>query len=125
MMRPGLTADGRAVRLPIAKQLLAPVLDDLAIAYAENPVEFGHLLAAHAGSVLRLDHAEVSEDMPDHVRHMRAAEADGTREALLAELPDEHQVDPLLGPDAAITLAGRLTSLAGHIRHTTNRSPRP
>jgi hypothetical protein len=62
--------------------------------------------------------------MPDHVRHMRAAEADGTREALLADLPAEHQADPLLGPDDAITLATRLTRLAGHIRHTPNRTSR-
>jgi hypothetical protein len=74
--------------------------------------------------VLRLDHAEVSEDMPDHVRHMRAAEADGTREALLADLPAENQADPLLGPDDAITYATRLTKLAAHIRRTSNRTSR-
>ncbi|WP_371796013.1 hypothetical protein [Streptomyces sp. NBC_01718] len=124
MMRPGLTADGRHVRIPIRDQVLAPVLDDLALAYAEDPVTVGHLLARHAGSVLRLDHAEVSEDMPDHERHMRATEADGTREALLADLPDEHQADPLLGPDDAITLGTRLTRLAAHIRHTSNRTSR-
>jgi hypothetical protein len=124
MMRPGLTADGRYVRIPVGDTLLAPLLDDLALAYAEDPVTVGHLLARHAGSVLRRAHAEVSEDMPDHVRHMRAAEADGTREALLADLPAEHQADPLLGPDDAITLAGRLTRLAAHIRHTPNRTSR-
>ncbi|MET8399608.1 hypothetical protein [Streptomyces sp900116325] len=124
MMRPGLTADGRHVRIPVRDQLLAPLLDDLAIAYAEDPVEFGHLLAAHAGSVLRLDHAHVSDDMPGHERAMRAAEADGTREALLGELPAEHQADPLLDPDHAITLASRLGRLAGHIRHTANRTAR-
>jgi hypothetical protein len=124
MMRPGLTADGRHVRIPVRDQLLAPLLDDVAIAYAEDPVTFGHLLARHAASVLRLDHAEVSDDMPDHERHMRAAEADGTREALLADLPDEHQADPLLGPDDAITLATRITKLAAHIRNTANRTSR-
>ncbi|MFF3353351.1 hypothetical protein ACFYWN_12000 [Streptomyces sp. NPDC002917] len=124
MMRPGLTADGRHVRIPVRDQLLAPLLDDLAIAYAEDPVEVGHLLAAHAGSVLRLDHAEVSDDMPDRERETRAAEADVTREALLAELPDEHQADRLLGPDDAVTLATRLTRLAAHIRNTANRTSR-
>jgi hypothetical protein len=62
--------------------------------------------------------------MPDHVRHMRAAEADGTREALLADLPAENQADPLLSPDDAITLATRLTRLAAHIRNTPNRTSR-
>lgn len=123
-MRPSLTADGHHVRLPVRDQLLAPLLDDLAISYAENHVEVGLLLAAHAASVLRLDHAEASDDMPEYERAIRAAGADGTREALLAELPIDHQVDPLLGPDDAITFAGRITRLAGYIRHTIPKGPR-
>ncbi|WP_405561886.1 hypothetical protein [Streptomyces sp. NBC_01180] len=118
MMRPGLTADGHAVRLPLADHV-APLLDDIAIAYAEDPDIFGRLLTGHAVRVLALDYAVCSEAIPDHERQMRAAEADGTREGLLAELPAENQADPLLTADAAITLAGRLTRLAGHIRHTT------
>lgn len=120
MMRPGLTSAGDRVRLPVAEQLLAPLLDDLAIAYAEDPVNVGQLLAAHAGSVLRLDHAAVSEDMPEYERAIRAGQADESREALLAELPAEH-TDPLLTADLAITLAGRLTHLAAHIRHTSTK----
>lgn len=124
MIRPQLSADGAAVRLPITEHL-STLVDDLALAYAEHPDAVGRLLAAHAAHVLAHDFAMCSEDATDYGRAMRAAEADGTREALLAELPHDHQADPLLGPDEAITLAGRITRLAGHIRHRTNRSPRP
>ncbi|MFE6683963.1 hypothetical protein [Streptomyces sp. NPDC057729] len=122
MMRPGLTADGLAVRVPVGETLLAPLLDDLAVAYAEDPNTLGALLAVHAESVRRLDHAACSITAPDHERAVASALADGSREALLAELPAEHH-DPQFGPDAAITLAGRLTRLAGHIRHTRKATP--
>lgn len=125
MMRPGLTATGDRVRLPVGEDLLAPLLDALAVAYAESPVEMGHLLAGHAARVLRLDYAEFAEDMPEYERSIRAAEACGSREALLAELPEDVSADPLLTADAAITASTRLLKLAAHIRHTTNRSPRP
>lgn len=121
MMRPGLNAAGDRVRLPVGEELLAPLLDALAIAYAENPVELGHLLAGHAARVLRLDYAQVAESMPDREREMRAAEADGTREALLAELPASVSADPHLTADDAITTATRLTRLAAHIRHTSTK----
>ncbi|MFI5883513.1 hypothetical protein [Streptomyces sp. NPDC051554] len=116
MIRPQLTADGTAVRLPLAEHV-DPLLDDLALAYAEDPDALGRLLAAHAASVVRLDFAMCSEDATDYGRAMRAAEADGTREALLDELPP--QVDPQFAPDDAITLAGRITRAAAHIRHRT------
>ena len=121
MMRPGLNAAGDRVRLPAYDAVTVPLVDALAIAYAENPVEVGHLLAAHAGSVLRLDYAEFAESMPEHERAMRAAEADGTREALLTELPADVSTDPLLTADDAITTATRLTRLAGFIRHTSTK----
>ncbi|WP_405195143.1 hypothetical protein [Streptomyces anulatus] len=124
MIRPGLTAAGDRVRLPVGEQLLAPLVDALAIAYTEDPEAVGRLLAGHAVRVLALDFAECFLDMPEYERSMRAAEADGTREALLAELPDEVQRDPLLTPDDAITLGTRLTKLAGFIRRTTNRTTR-
>ncbi|MFD3790817.1 hypothetical protein [Streptomyces cyaneofuscatus] len=123
-MRPGLTAAGDRVRLPVGEQLLAPLVDALAIAYTEDPEVVGRLLTGHAVRVLALDFAECSLDMPEHERSIRAAEADGTREALLGELTDEVQRDPLLTPDDAITLATRLTKLAGFIRRTTNRTAR-
>ncbi|MER7692983.1 hypothetical protein [Streptomyces sp. NPDC097610] len=116
MIRPQLTTDGTAVRLPLAEHV-DPLLDDLALAYAEDPDAVGRLLAAHAASVVRLDFAVCSEDATDYGRAMRAAEADGTREALLDELPP--QVDPTYDPDDAITLAGRITRAAAHIRHRT------
>ncbi|KAA6215121.1 hypothetical protein CP973_00175 [Streptomyces albofaciens JCM 4342] len=124
MIRPQLSADGRAVRLPIAARA-EQLLDDLALAYAEDADAVGRLLTAHAAAVVRLDHAVVSEDMPEYERAMRAAAADGSREALLAEAPGAASLDDLLAPDQAVTLAGRITRLAAHIRHTsTNRSPR-
>ncbi|MER7726427.1 hypothetical protein [Streptomyces sp. NPDC096323] len=125
MMRPGLNAAGDRVRLPVGDDLLAPLLDALAVAYAENPVEVGHLLGGHAARVLRLDYAQAADDMPEYERSIRAAEACGSREALLAELPEDVSADPLLTADAAITASTRLLKLAAHIRHTPDRSPRP
>ncbi|MFI8200067.1 hypothetical protein ACIF6K_26685 [Streptomyces sp. NPDC085942] len=116
MIRPSITAAGDRVRLPVGEQLLAPLVDALAIAYAEDPEGVGRLLAGHAVRVLALDYAVCSEDMPEHERSMRAAEADGTREALLNEIPEEVQRDPLLTPDDAITFATRVTKIAGFIR---------
>ncbi|EFL21868.1 hypothetical protein SSOG_01580 [Streptomyces himastatinicus ATCC 53653] len=125
MIRPTLTADGLAVRLPIAERA-EQLLDGLALAFAADADAVGRLLTAHAANVVRLDHAVVSEDMPEYERAMRAASADGSREALLAEAPPADNLDDLLDPDTAITLAGRITRLAAHIRHhRKNRSPRP
>jgi len=122
VIRPQLTADGRAVRLPIRDHITAPLLDDLAVAYAEDPEQVGLLLVAHAAAVLCLDFAVCSEDASEIDRAVRAAEADGTREALLAEVPEETQRDPELSPDDAVTLAARLTKHAAHVRNTQNRS---
>ncbi|MFI8817491.1 MULTISPECIES: hypothetical protein [unclassified Streptomyces] len=124
MIRPGLTAAGDRVRLPVGEQLLAPLIDALAITYTENPEAVGRLLAGHAVRVLALDFAECSLDMPEYERSMRAAEADGTREALLAELPDEVQKDPLLTPGDAVAFATRLNRLAACIRRTATRRAR-
>ncbi|MCX5266055.1 hypothetical protein [Streptomyces sp. NBC_00199] len=124
MIRISLDAAGTAVRLSVSGGVAA-LLDDLAIAYAADPAAVGSLLASHSVRVLRLDAAEVTEDTPDHIRAMRAAEADGSREALLGECPSTWSLDPLLTPDEAVTLAARLTKHAAHIRHTTqNGNPR-
>ncbi|MFF4751794.1 hypothetical protein [Streptomyces sp. NPDC001270] len=123
MIRPQVTADGRAVRIPLADRI-APVLDELAIAYANQPDVIGALLDRHAATVLALDHAVCSEDSTDYGRAMAAAEADGTREALLDECPAAAHPDDLLSPDEAVTLATRLTKRAAHIRNTQNRSTR-
>ncbi|WIC89753.1 hypothetical protein SEA_SOJO_35 [Streptomyces phage SoJo] len=116
MIRPQLTNDGTAVRFPLAEHV-DRLVDDLAIAYAADPDSVGRLLAGHAAAVLALDFAACSETETDYGRAMRAAEADGTREALLDELPP--QVDPTYAPDDAITLAGRITRFAAAIRHRT------
>jgi hypothetical protein len=115
MITPQLTVDGTAVQLPIQGRAAA-LVDEIALAYAEDPVNVGHLLAAHAGSVLRLDFAECSEDAPDYAIAMRAAEADGTREALLDECPSAPRLDEVLDPESAISLATRLTKLAAAVR---------
>jgi hypothetical protein len=119
VIRPQLTTDGSAVRLPIG-EYIAALVDDLAIAYAEDPDQVAALLRAHAASVVALDYAVCSEDATDYGRAMRAAEADSTREALLEELPAENQLDPQLAPDDAISLATRITKHAAHIRHNEN-----
>ncbi|UIX33575.1 hypothetical protein [Streptomyces sp. GQFP] len=123
MITPQLTGNGQAVRLPLSSRVAA-LLDDLALSYTADPDAVGALLNAHAARVLRLDFAQVSADVPDHVRAIRAAEADGTREALLDECPSADRLDDVLTPDDAITLGTRLTKHAAHIRHTQTRSPR-
>ncbi|MEU7340577.1 hypothetical protein [Streptomyces sp. NPDC007074] len=122
MITPQLTVDGTAVQVPIRGRAVA-LVDELALAYAENPQDIGRLLAVHAASVLRLDFAECCETAPDHVIAMRAAEADGSREALLDELPSAERLDEVLDPDSAITLAGRLTQLAGAVRRRYPDAP--
>ncbi|WP_446049155.1 hypothetical protein [Streptomyces albidoflavus] len=124
MIAPQVTANARAVRLPIRDTITAPLLDDLALAYAEDPEQVGLALIAHAAAVLCLDVATVSDDGLGLDRAVRAAEADRTREALLDELPVEHQLDPQYPPDTAIALAARLTQCAAHIRHRTTGSTR-
>ncbi|MEV6536946.1 hypothetical protein AB0M86_46625 [Streptomyces sp. NPDC051639] len=122
MITPQLTVDGTAVQLPIRGRAVA-LVDELALAYTENPEDIGRLLAVHAAYVLRLDFAECSETAPDHVIAMRAAEADGSREALLDELPSAERLDEVLDPDSAITLAARLTKLAGAVRRRYPAAP--
>ncbi|MGW3511210.1 hypothetical protein [Streptomyces sp. NPDC000994] len=118
MIRPTLTADGTAVRLPIADAITAPLLDALAVAYIDDADVIGQLLTAHGVAVIAPDHAQCSYDATDYGLAMAAAEADGTRAALLDELPAEHQADQRMSPDDAVTLATRLTKHAAHIRNT-------
>lgn len=123
MIRPQLSADGLAVRLPLGEHV-DPLLDELALAYAQDPDVVGRLLAAHAASVVALDFAMCSDDTTDYGRAMRAAEADATREALVEECPAAVALDPLLDPDSAITFATRTTRLAAQIRHGATKEPR-
>ncbi|MBP0456221.1 hypothetical protein [Streptomyces montanisoli] len=83
-------------------------LDELALAYAADPDTLGRLLASHAARVLRLDVAAVDEDATGAERAMCAAEANGTREALLAEIAparDDEQPLAVVIPLAASPLA--------------------
>ncbi|MET9291146.1 hypothetical protein [Streptomyces sp. NPDC003077] len=114
MFRPQLTADGLAVRLPIADRA-APLLDELSLAYAEDPAVIGALLFTHADSVRALDHAVVCAEVADHERALRAAQADGTRDALLAEVVAAGNLDAELSPREAIRLADDLTVTAARI----------
>ncbi|WP_445396493.1 hypothetical protein ACSMX9_22745 [Streptomyces sp. LE64] len=113
-----LTHGDDAVRIPHGRAV-DETLDALAIAYAENPGIVGALLSAHAGTVLCLDMAVVCPTTPDHIRAMRAAEADGTRDALAALAPPVGGVDDIVTADEAVTLATRLMRLAALIRHKT------
>lgn len=124
MITPQLTTDGRMVRLPLADHA-APLLDELALAYAQDPDTVVRLLTAHATRVTALDYIACSEDAAEYERAIRAAQADTTREALLGECPSAPTLDPLLGPDDAVTLGTRLTRQAAHIRNTKNRSSHP
>lgn len=124
MMRPQLTPDGMRVRLPVADRTV-PLVDELALAYAENPQDVGRLLAAHAASVLAADFAECSEDTPEWQRAIRAAQANGTRDALTESLPSALRLDEELTPHDAITLAARLTRTAATARMTQNRKTAP
>ncbi|QHF97909.1 hypothetical protein DEH18_33305 [Streptomyces sp. NHF165] len=108
MIRPQLTADGRAVHLADDRPEL--LLDDLATAYAADPDTVGALLAHLAERVDSRD-AALCPLTPEHIRAMRAAEADAAREALLDELPagaPEH----ILSPREAVALADALTARA-------------
>ncbi|MBC9714051.1 hypothetical protein H9Y04_15915 [Streptomyces sp. TRM66268-LWL] len=107
MIHAQLTPDGAAVRLPLLDRA-ARLLDDLALAYAEAPEAVAALLGVHAHGVARLAHATGDPDMPEHERAIRAAEADGSREALLDECPVADHLDVLLEPAAARRLASQL-----------------
>lgn len=114
---PTIAADGISIRLPISERV-APLLDELAIAYAEDPATVGRLLSRHAAAALRLDHAVVSEDMPEWERSMRAAEADGTREALTYGLTAADHLDACLDPQAAAHLAEALLTRTALLAHS-------
>lgn len=121
MIRPQLTPDGTAVRLPLADRA-AGLLDDLAIAYTDDPDVIGRLLAAHAATVAHLDHAVSAHDAPDYELAMRAAQADATRDTLTELLPSEAGLDEHLGPAEALRLADDLTAHAARIHLSTNRN---
>jgi hypothetical protein len=69
-----------------APQLVELDLDELSLAFAQNPKDVARLLTLHALNVLALDLAAVDDAAPRHECAMRAATAKGSRDALLAEL---------------------------------------
>ncbi|MEU3096887.1 hypothetical protein ABZ690_19375 [Streptomyces sp. NPDC006967] len=123
MISPQLTNDGRMIRLPLADHA-APLLDDLALAYAQDPDTVGRLLTAHAAAVVALDRITVTDDASEAHRAIAAAQADSFREELHAVCPAAATLDPLLGPDDAVTLGTRLTRQAAHIRNTRTKDTR-
>jgi hypothetical protein len=84
-----------AVALPVHARLLTAhaittmhaVVDDLAEAFAADPVRMTLLLGGHAGTVFALDAMVADPGAADHELAMAAAEANGTRAALLALPP--------------------------------------
>ncbi|MFF7234434.1 hypothetical protein [Streptomyces sioyaensis] len=81
---PGDQPPTAADRAPAA--LVELDLDELALAFAQRPENVVRLLTAHAANVLALDLAAVDDTAPGHECAMRAATANGSRGALLAEL---------------------------------------
>jgi hypothetical protein len=73
--------------LPPVPDLLAAVADEIAMAYVACPGEVVALLTAHADAEFRLDAHVIDGYAEPHEVAMAAAEADGTRRALLALSP--------------------------------------
>lgn len=73
--------------LPPVPALLAAIADEIAMAYAACPGEVMALLTAHADNELYLDGTVIDPYSEPHEVAMAAAEADGTRRALLALSP--------------------------------------
>lgn len=63
------------------------VVDDLAEAFAADPVRMTLLLHGHAAATFALDAVVIDPESADHECAMAAAEANGTRAALLALSP--------------------------------------
>lgn len=63
------------------------VVDELAEAFAANPVQMTLLLSGHADAVFALGAAVIDDHAAQHEIAVCAAEADGTRRALLAVSP--------------------------------------
>lgn len=83
--------------MPLARQVdliavhaaatLRAVVDDLAEAFVADPVRTTLLLHGHAAAVFALDACVIDPQSAEHECAMAAAEADGTRTALLALSP--------------------------------------
>ncbi|MFC3347739.1 hypothetical protein ACFOOM_09930 [Streptomyces echinoruber] len=114
MIRAQLTPDGRAVEIPL-DQVVARVLDDLAVAYADDPDTVGALLAEHASAVLHRQHVAASPTASDTRYEFASAAADHTREAITDEIDAEASAPIRLDQLAARRLADRLVALASRL----------
>ncbi|MFB6846240.1 hypothetical protein ACFCXS_15445 [Streptomyces sp. NPDC056373] len=86
---------------------LADTLDDLAVAFNQDPDTVARLLTTHAAHVAALDLAAVNYDATDATRAMRAAEVASSREALLEQITSDQLAD-------VIPLAAARTAQNGH-----------
>jgi hypothetical protein len=118
MIRPQLTADGRAVEIPTAA-IVAAVLDALAVAYYDDTDVVSQLLAAHGDTVLRREFTAASVVASDLARVHTASEADASREQLLAELDADASTPVRLSRIEAFQLADHLMTLATRTARTT------
>lgn len=124
MIRPSLTVDGLAVRIP-RTDAVAAVLDDLATAFAADPDRLAALLTEHAANVTALDHAATSSTATDYGRQVAAATADGSREALLDEAPTAAAgIDDVFEPDEVFAVIDRLAAVACRAHHNRTRNTR-
>jgi hypothetical protein len=121
MIRPQLSPDGRAVDIPLDR-ITGPLLDALAVAYAEDADVVGQLLAEHAYWIACRDRAAADPCVTDYGRASASAAADASREALSAELDAEALRTPRLTPAAARQLGDRLHRLATAAAHTRWRT---
>lgn len=117
-MKPQLTVNGEAIRLPMSDYIL-PLLDSLAVAYAAHPNAVGALLRLHGENVAAYDRAVVSPLATEYALAMRAAERDGSLEALLTEANAADDLDLHQTADEAVSLATRLMALVARIRRMT------
>lgn len=112
------------VRLAIGEHL-NPVIDELAVSYAADPVAVGRLLRGLADAVITLDAAVVDPHAADWQRAMAAEAVDAVRGALLGEsLTAEGAMDMDLTPDQAERLAADLTREAAAQRRGSKENNR-
>ncbi|MER8042560.1 phiSA1p31-related protein [Streptomyces sp. NPDC094032] len=109
MILPQPTRDNRAIEVPLDR-ITAPLLDALALAYADDPGTIGGLLADLADAVGHRDHLD--RDRAPQQREAAAAWADAAREAVEEHLDDAVTRPVRLTARAAHQLAGRLAALA-------------
>lgn len=112
------------VRLALA-EYLAPVIEELAVSFAADPVAVGRLLRALSDAVLTLDAAVIDRYAADWQRAMAAEVVDAHRRALLGEsITAEGSLNLPLTPDQAERLAADLTRMAAEVRQHSKETDR-